>query len=196
MRWQQLFADLQGQFEEHEAAADRAEWSSRARAEIGSVVLADRLRGALGSPLFLQCRGAGRVAGRLVEVGPDFVLLEDEQARSSLVATGAILAVSGLSRRTAVAEDAGPVRGRLDLRRALRALARDRAAVQPDPRRRPGAERNGRPGRCRLPRTGRAPRGPAATVGGGGRRARRRHRRDRPGPVGAGTVGLKVLLRP
>ena len=89
MRWQQLFADLQGQFEEQEAAADRAEWSSRARAEIGSVVLADRLRGALGSPLFLQCRGAGRVAGRLVEVGPDFVLLEDEQARSSLVAAGA-----------------------------------------------------------------------------------------------------------
>jgi len=129
MRWQQLFADLQGQFEEQEAAADRAEWSSRARAEIGSVVLADRLRGALGSPLFLQCRGAGQVTGRLVEVGPDFVLLEDEQARSSLVAGVAILAVSGLSRRTAVAEDPGPVRGRLDLRRALRALARDRAAV-------------------------------------------------------------------
>ena len=129
MRWQQLFADLQGQFEEQEAAADRAEWSSRARAEIGSVALADRLRGAVGSSLSLHCRGAGRVAGRLVEVGPDFVLVEDEQARSSLVAAGAILAVSGLSRRTAVAEDAGPVRGRLDLRRALRALARDRAAV-------------------------------------------------------------------
>jgi hypothetical protein len=129
MRWQQLFADLQGQFEEQEAAADRAEWASRARAEIGGIALVDRLRGALGSPLSLHCRGAGRVAGRLVEVGPDFVLLEDEHARPSLIAHAAIQAVSGLSRRTAVAEEAGPVRGRLDLRRALRALARDRAAV-------------------------------------------------------------------
>jgi hypothetical protein len=129
MRWQQLFADLQGQFEEQEAAADRAEYSSRARAEIGSVELVDRLRGAVGSPLSLHCRGAGQVAGRLVEVGPDFVLLEDEQARPSLVARGAIQAVGGLSTRTAVAEDAGPVRGRLDLRRALRALARDRATL-------------------------------------------------------------------
>jgi hypothetical protein len=129
MRWQQLFADLQGQFEEREAAADRAEWSSRARAEIGAVALVDRLRGALDSPLALHCRGAGRLTGRLVEVGPDFVLLEDEHGRPSLVAQAAIQAVSGLGRRTAVAEEAGPVRGRLDLRRALRALARDRAAV-------------------------------------------------------------------
>ena len=43
MRWQQLFADLQAQFDEQEAAADRAEWGSRARAEIGSVTLAARL---------------------------------------------------------------------------------------------------------------------------------------------------------
>jgi hypothetical protein len=129
MRWQQLFDDLQGQFEEQEAAADRAEWSSRARAEIGSVALVERLRGALGLALSLHCRGAGRVAGRLVEVGPDFVLLEDEQARPALVAQAAIQAVSGLVRRTAVPEEAGPVRGRLDLRRALRALARDRVAI-------------------------------------------------------------------
>jgi hypothetical protein len=38
--------------------------------------------------------------------------------------------VSGLGRRTAVPEPAGLVRGRLDLRRALRGLARDRSAVQ------------------------------------------------------------------
>jgi hypothetical protein len=130
MRWQQLFADLAAQFDEHHMAAERAEWGSRARAEIGSVTLADRLGGSLGSPVSLRCRGAGPLAGRLVEVGADWVLLEDDHARPSLVALAAVEAVGGLGRRTAVADDPGPVRGRLDLRWALRALARDREAVQ------------------------------------------------------------------
>ena len=130
MRWQQLFADLQGQFDAQEMAAERAEWASRARAEIGAVALVDRLRGALDLSVSLHCRGAGQVAGRLVDVGVDWLLLEDDHARASLVAMAAVRAVGGLSRRTAVAEEAGYVRGRLDMRRALRALARDRAAVQ------------------------------------------------------------------
>jgi hypothetical protein len=130
MRWQQLFADLQGQFAEQEMAAERAEWASRARTEVGAVALVDRIRGAVGFPVSLHCRGAGTVAGRLVEVGVDWLLIEDDHARSSLVALAAVRAVGGLGRRTAVAEDAGSVRARLDLRRALRALARDRAGVQ------------------------------------------------------------------
>ncbi|MCW2699270.1 MAG: uncharacterized protein JWQ45_805 [Blastococcus sp.] len=130
MRWQQLFADLQGQFDAQEAAAERAEWGSRARSEIGAVALVDRLRGAIGTVVSLQCRGVGPVTGRLNDVGVDWLLLEDDHARTSLVALAAVRAVSGLSRRTAAAEEPGHVRGRLDLRRALRALARDRAAVQ------------------------------------------------------------------
>src|SRR5687768_6235631 len=122
MRWQQLFADLAAQFEEHETAADRAEWGSRARAEIGSVTLADRLGGSLGSQVSVRCRGAGPVAGRLVEVGADWLLLEDDHARPSLVALAAVEAVGGLGQRTAVGEDLGPVGRRLDLRWALRAL--------------------------------------------------------------------------
>ena len=39
MRWQQLFADLQAQFDEEEAAAERSESASRARAEMGAVRL-------------------------------------------------------------------------------------------------------------------------------------------------------------
>src|SRR4051812_37856652 len=130
MRWQQLFADLQGQFEARETAEERAEWASRARAEIGAVALVDRLRGAFGSVVSLHCRGAGPVTGRLDDVGTDWVLLEDDHARTSLVALAAVLAVGGLGRRTAAAEEPGHVRRQLDLRRALRALARDRAAVQ------------------------------------------------------------------
>ena len=130
MRWQQLFEDLQGRLAELEAAEERAEWASRARAEMGSVALVDRLRGTVGRSVAVHCGAAGQVTGRLVDVGVDWLLLEDDSARPSLVALAAVRAVGGLGRRTAPAEDPGPVRARLDLRRALRALARDRTAVQ------------------------------------------------------------------
>jgi hypothetical protein len=130
MRWQQLFADLQAQFEAEESAVERAESASRARAEVGAVGIADRLRGAVGLPLTLGCGHAGTVAGVLVDLGPDWLLVEADGARACLVALSAVRSVAGLGRRTAAAEPLGTVRGRLDLRRALRGLARDRSAVQ------------------------------------------------------------------
>jgi len=130
MRWQQLFADLQAQFDEEEAAAERGEGASRARAEMGAVRLAERLRGALGSPVVLACRGAGPVSGVLADVGVDWLLLAVDGGREDLVAVRAVRTVGGLGRRTAVAEPPGGVWGQLDLRRALRGLARDRTVVQ------------------------------------------------------------------
>jgi hypothetical protein len=130
MRWQQLFADLQAQFEQEEAAAEQSEAASRARSEVGGVRLVDRLRGAVGSAVVLQCSGAGRVSGELVDVGPDWLLLVDDLGRDLLCAGGAVRSVAGLTRRTGVAEDGRVVAAAWDLRRALRALARDRAAVQ------------------------------------------------------------------
>lgn len=129
MRWQQLFADLEARFEAEQVAAERVETSSRARHEIGGLRFVDRMRGALGSPVVLLCRGAGQVSGTLGEVGTDWLLLDDS-GREVLVATAAVRAVSGLGRQTAAAREAGSVGSRLDLRRALRGLARDRAAVQ------------------------------------------------------------------
>ncbi|SDF42056.1 hypothetical protein SAMN05660662_2140 [Blastococcus aurantiacus] len=129
MRWQQLFADLEARFDAEQEAAERAETSSRARHELGSLRFVDRLGGAVGSPVVLLCRGAGQVSGSLSEVGSDWLLLDDA-GRELLVATAAVRAVTGLGRRTAVVEDTGTVAGRLDLRRALRGLARDRATVQ------------------------------------------------------------------
>jgi hypothetical protein len=130
MRWQQLFEDLRSQFETEEAAAERAESASRTRAEVGGIHLAERLGGALGSPVALDVRGAGRVAGVLVERGSDWLLLADGHGRDQLVALAAVRSVAGLGRRTAPSEPVGAVRARLDLRRALRGLARDRATVQ------------------------------------------------------------------
>jgi hypothetical protein len=130
MRWQQLFDDLESQFEAEEAAAERAESASRVRAEVGAVRLAERLAGARGFPLVLGLGGAGQVTGVLAGSGPGWVLLEDDQGREQLVALAAVRTVAGLGRRTAVPEPAGAVRARLDLRRALRGLARDLSAVQ------------------------------------------------------------------
>src|SRR3954466_6787086 len=127
MRWQQLFADLAAQFEEAEATAERAELPSRARTEHGAVRLDQRLRGAVGATGVVRCRGAGPGPGVLVDAGPDWLLVEDA-GRESLIAGSAVLAVGGLGRRTAVT--AGEVLARWDLRRAVRALARDRSAVQ------------------------------------------------------------------
>jgi len=130
MRWQQLFADLQAQFEQAEVAEARAEWASRARAEMGAVRLTDRLGGSVGAPVVLTCRGAGRVRGVLADIGVDWLLVTDEGGRDQLVSAGGVLAVSGLGRWAVPAGDEGLVRARLDLRRALRGLARDRSAVQ------------------------------------------------------------------
>lgn len=128
MRWQQLFADLEARFDAEQVAAERVEASSRARHEVGRLRFVDRLGGAVGSPVVLLCRGAGQVSGTLIEVGSDWLLLDDS-GREVLVATAAVRAVTGLGQRTAAAEDPRSVAARLDLRRALRGLARDRAAV-------------------------------------------------------------------
>ncbi len=130
MRWQQLFADLQAQFDEAETAADRAEAASRARAEVGAVRLTDRLGGSFGAGVSIRCRGAGAVSGVLTDAGADWVLLTDDRGRELLVSTAAVLAVGGLSRRTAAEDRPGGVQARMTLRLVLRALARNRSPVQ------------------------------------------------------------------
>jgi hypothetical protein len=130
VRWQRLFADLSAQFDSAEEAAERAEEASRARAELGAVRLADRLRAAVDSALVLRCRGAGQLDGRLSDVGTDWLLLEDERGAELLVAAAAVLSVTGLGKLTAPPQADGVVRARLDLRWAVRAIARDRSTVQ------------------------------------------------------------------
>src|SRR4051794_19934411 len=128
MRWQQLFADLGAQFDEAEAAAERAESATRVRTEAGAVRLAERMAAAVGQPVVLRCRGAGQDSGVLADTGVNWLLVEEEAGREVLVAGAAVLSVAGLGRQTAVRAE-GAVRSRLDLRWAVRALARDRSAV-------------------------------------------------------------------
>lgn len=130
MRWEQLFDDLEARLDAEERAVDEAEAASRTRVESGRVRLVDRLRGAVGHPVVLTCRGTGDLRGRLVDVGVDWVLLLDDQRREHLVASAVVRAMAGLGRETLAAGEEGAVARAWDLRRCVRALARDRATVR------------------------------------------------------------------
>ena len=101
--------------------------------------------GVVGESAWLRAAGHRRCSDVIEQIGDDAAaparvdhpvggqhgaIVEDDAARQGLVAIGAVRWVGGLGRRTAPAEQAGPVRGHLDLRRALRGLARDRSALQ------------------------------------------------------------------
>jgi hypothetical protein len=129
MRWQALFDDLEAQVEAAEAAELQAEVADRTRREHALIGLVDRLRESAGHPLALSIWGAGAVHGRLLDAGNDWLLLEEVGAREALVPLAAVLAVTGVGARSAAPGSEGEVGRRLDLRWALRGLARDRAGV-------------------------------------------------------------------
>src|SRR4028119_439453 len=89
MRWQQLFTDLQAEFDEAAAREERTELPSRSRAETSTVRLAERSGGAVGGRVSLRCRGAGEVAGRLTDAGVDWALLVDDTGREGVGALAA-----------------------------------------------------------------------------------------------------------
>jgi hypothetical protein len=127
MRWEELFSDLEAQLEQQEAADLAAEVSDRTRREAGALRLCDRLAPARGTQVRLTVSGAGTVSGGLAETGADWLLLEEQGRAELLVAADAVLSVAGLSTGSEV--QAGEVWRRLDLRWALRGLARSRSNV-------------------------------------------------------------------
>lgn len=129
MRWQALFADLEAQVEAAAAAELQAEVADRTRRETALLRTVDRLRAAEGHPLGVTVWGAGTVHGRLLDAGGDWLLLEETDLREALVPLAAVLGINGLSGRSAVPGSEGEVGRRLDLRWALRGLARSRAGV-------------------------------------------------------------------
>lgn len=127
MRWQALFSDLEGQWAAAQAAELAGEVAERTRRESALVRLVDRLSSAEGE-LHVHLHGAGSVRGRLLDSGPDWLLL-DERGSELLVPLAAVLGVSGAGARTADPQAGGVVGARLDLRWALRGLARSRTGV-------------------------------------------------------------------
>lgn len=125
MRWNDLFADLEGQLG---AAADSqfaAEVADRTRGERASVALESRLAAGLDGNIVVTLMDGEKVFGELTEVAATWILV-NETRRQSWIPMPSVAAVSGLETR---AVDLGAVARRLSVGHALRALSRDRAQV-------------------------------------------------------------------
>jgi hypothetical protein len=128
VRWEDLFADLERQWDGLADAGRQAEIAERTRAEFARVGLVERLRGSEGRRVRLLARGGHEVAGELSRVGADFVLVTAGRAEC-LLPLDAVAAVGGLGPESVPAEVAGAVRARLGLGSVLRRVAADRSAV-------------------------------------------------------------------
>ncbi len=127
MRWESLFADLEARFEQGEAREREAEVADRTRRERALVPLHARLLASRGLGPVSIGLASGAVTGTIIEVGPDWLLVEESPHRSVLVAALAVRHLTGLVPR---AQEPSVVGKRFTLGSALRALSRYRAVVE------------------------------------------------------------------
>jgi hypothetical protein len=130
MRWERLFADLETELAAAEAAERDAEVAERTRTEVAKLRLVDRLRVAGGVAVTVAVRGGGDWCGKVVDTGPDWVLLDCGRRGDVLVSLGAVSAVTGLPPWSALPGSEGRVAERFRVGAVLRGVARDRAAVR------------------------------------------------------------------
>ncbi len=127
-RWDALFGDLEAELAAADAAELRSEVADRSRREYATLRLVDRLRPALGHTVSISVLADVAVTGRLTDLGSDWVLVA-EAAGSAVVPLPHIRSVAGLGAESSAPGSEGKVAARLDLRHALRRLARNRAEV-------------------------------------------------------------------
>lgn len=125
VRWLDLFADLEAQLLAEQRRELHAEVADRTRRERAEVTVLDRVARSVGKPVTVVT-GAGPVRGTLEDLGKDWVLLQEQGRHAALVPLPAVTAIVGLAVRSD--DDRGMGR-RFGLGVALRAIARDRAAV-------------------------------------------------------------------
>ena len=90
MRWEGLFAELEAEAEALEAADLAGEVAERTRAELARLRLVDRLRPALGHPMTVSVGPAAVLTGRLLALGPDWLLVEEGTGAEGLVPLAAV----------------------------------------------------------------------------------------------------------
>lgn len=127
MRWDRLFEDLEAQLGGEGARELDAEVADRTRRERALLDVHTRLLANVDTP-GVGFRLPGRViAGTLVDVGPDWALVETVPHRPVVVVLAAVRGVTGLGPG---ARTPSVVAKRFGLGAALRAVSRDRAVVE------------------------------------------------------------------
>lgn len=125
MRWDEVFADLQAQFDaQHEAGID-ARIADLAEAEIASTSLADRWCARRGDQLQVRLVDGTDRGGEVVDAAGSWLVLAD-RGRRVLVPAHAIVWVRGLG---SSAPGPGAIARALTIGHVLRALAREQLAV-------------------------------------------------------------------
>jgi hypothetical protein len=127
MRWDQLFADLEGQARARDELELEAEMSDRVREELGQISLLNRLRAQVSQPVTLVIDGAGRMRGDLLQVGADWLLLQTPH--EVVIPLAALIGASDLPAAAVSPDGVSVLSSRLRLTAALRAVAVDRATV-------------------------------------------------------------------
>lgn len=124
MRWDQLFADLEAQWEAEARRDLDSEVADRTRRERAAIGVYERLAVSVGADVRLLLRSGEVLTGSLADVGRDWLLLSADR-RPVLVPLAALVAVSGIGERAGT----GGIGKRFELGFALRGLSRDRAVV-------------------------------------------------------------------
>lgn len=122
MRWDRLVDDLEAQFAAEVSAEQAGQTAEMIRAELATVHLADRIRGAT-NPLGFTLSDGSTSTGQILHVGADWVVVRPEQSQGTgddLIPLAAIDVVDGLGTHTAVSDHV------VRLTSVLRALQRDR----------------------------------------------------------------------
>lgn len=126
MNLESLFADLESVFEAERRADLAAAAHELAEAELGSVRLVGRLRGACGRRVQVLLRGGTVLGGVLLRVEEELLLVRENSGAQALLPVAAVVAAWPLGAR---AVEQGAARGP-GLRAAARALVRRGATVR------------------------------------------------------------------
>jgi hypothetical protein len=129
VRWDDLFEDLAARLDAEEAAELRHEVADRARRELATLTLLDRLSAQLGERVQVGVAGVGALDGLVLDVAAQWLLLEESGGRQAFVPTAPLLWLDGIGRRSAPPAGAALSR-RFGLGAALRGLARQRSVVR------------------------------------------------------------------
>jgi hypothetical protein len=124
MRWEELFEDLETQWQAQVRRELDAEVADRTRRERASITLADRLAAQDRSIVRVALVDGTMLSGKVQEVGQGWLVLSMVTG-SCLVPVAAVAGISGLQRKAGMP---GPGRS-FGFGYALRGLSRDRVAV-------------------------------------------------------------------